>query len=77
MKTTMCGSIFVLFAVCGMLFPAGNAEAEINMAEREQVQTIVWVVEFLSFVTVMAIIWFVWRISKRDIENKKSKQKNS
>jgi heme/copper-type cytochrome/quinol oxidase subunit 2 len=77
MKTSMHGFNFVLFAVCGMLILAGNAQAEINMAEREQVQTVVWMVEFVSFVAVMAIIWFVWRISKRDSENKKSKRNNS
>ena len=76
MKTNMRGFNLILFAVCGMLILAGNAQAGINMAEREQIQTIVWVVEFVSFVAVMAIIWFVWRISKRDSENKKSKRNN-
>ena|GEM_PF-1401308 len=77
MKTTRGGLIFVLPAACGMMFLAGNAEAVINMPEREQVQTIVWAVEFVSFVTAMAIVWFIWRIGKRDSENKKSKQDNS
>lgn len=76
MKTTMRGLFFVLFAVCGMMFLVGNAEAVINMPEREQVQTIVWAVEFVSLVTAMAIVWFVWRIGKRDSKNKKSKRDN-
>lgn len=77
MKTTMHGLIFVLSAICGMMFLVGNAEAVINMPEREQVQTIVWAVEFVSLVTAMAIVWFIWRIGKRDSENKKSKRDTS
>jgi heme/copper-type cytochrome/quinol oxidase subunit 2 len=77
MKTIMGGLIFVLLAVSGMALLVGNAKAEINMTERENVQTIVWVIEFVTFVTAMAIVWFVWRMIKRDSENKKSRQDNS
>ncbi len=44
---------------------------------KDNVQTIVGVLEVVTFVTAMAIAWFVWRISKRDSENKKSKRGNS
>jgi len=44
---------------------------------QENVQTIVWVLEFVTFATAMLIAWFVWRYSKRDSANKKSKQNHS
>jgi len=77
MKTTKRCSIIVLCAVGGMALVGGNAEAQINIVEREQVQSIVWVVEFTTIVIFIAIAWLVWRISKRDYKNKKSKQDNS
>ena len=52
---------------------ASNAQAVIAMPEREHVQTIVWVMEAVTFVTIAAIFWFVWRISKRAKENRKSR----
>lgn len=55
---------------------ANNAQAVIAMPEREHVQTIVWVMEAVTFVTIAAIFWFVWRISKRAKENRKPKQEN-
>jgi heme/copper-type cytochrome/quinol oxidase subunit 2 len=70
MKTIMSGLIFVLLAVGGMALLVGNVKAEINMQERENVQTIVWVFEFVTFVTAMAIVWFVLRMIKRDSEKK-------
>jgi heme/copper-type cytochrome/quinol oxidase subunit 2 len=75
--TIMSGLIFVLLAVSGMALLVGNAKAELNMQQRENVQTIVWVFEFVTFVTAMAIVWFVWRMIKRDSKNKKSNQDNS
>lgn len=56
---------------------ANNADAVMAMQEREHVQTIVWVMEAVTFVTIVAIFWFVWRISKRAKENIKSKQERS
>jgi len=44
---------------------------------QDNVQTMVGVLEVVTFATAMAIAWFVWRISKRDSENKKSKPGNS
>ena len=65
------GSILASLAVL-----ANNAHAVIAMPEREHVQTIVWVVEAVTFVTIAAIFGFVWRISKRAKENRKSSQEN-
>jgi uncharacterized membrane-anchored protein YhcB (DUF1043 family) len=42
---------------------------------KENVQTIVWVLEAVTFATTIVIAWVIWRVSKRDSENKKSKQK--
>ena len=74
MKTTTRILIFVLLTVGGMALLAGNANARISMPEREHVQAVVWLGEFVSFVTAVAIAVFVWRISKRASKNKKSKQ---
>jgi heme/copper-type cytochrome/quinol oxidase subunit 2 len=44
---------------------------------KEHLQTIVWVIGSVTLVVSMGIAWFVWRISKRDSNNKKSGKKNS
>jgi heme/copper-type cytochrome/quinol oxidase subunit 2 len=77
MKITMRGLIFVLLAVGGTALLAGNANARISMPEREHVQAVVWLGEFISFVTAVVIAVFVWRISKRDSKNKKTKRDDS
>ena len=41
---------------------------------KEHLQAIVWVLSIATLATAFAIAWFVWRVSKRDSENKKSKQ---
>jgi len=69
--------IIVLLTVSGIILLVGNAQALLTMQEKEHVQSIVWVLEIVVFVTVMAIAWFVWRISKRAKEKKKSKLGNS
>jgi len=43
---------------------------------KENVQTIVWVLEFVTFVTAFLIAWYVWRFSKRASEKNKAKQKS-
>ena len=63
----------VRLAVAGTLLFVGNANAYVTMPEREHVQTVVWLGEFISFLTAVVIGVFVWRISKRDSKNKKSK----
>jgi uncharacterized membrane protein YesL len=54
----------------------GNAQAVIDMPQREHVQTFVWILEAVTFVTIAAIFWFVWRISMRDKANRKSNTEN-
>lgn len=44
---------------------------------KENIPMIVGVLEVVTFITAMAIAWFVWRISTRASKNKKSKQDNS
>ena len=41
---------------------------------KESVQIIVWALEAVTFITAGWIAWFVWRISKRDSNNKKPKR---
>lgn len=72
MKTNRNG--WLLLAASCMALLAGNAQAQINMPEREHVQTLVRIVESVTFITVVLIAGFVWRVSKRDSRNRKSKQ---
>jgi chromate transport protein ChrA len=39
--------------------------------------TVAWIFEFVTFVTIVVIAWFVWRIGKRDYKRKKLKQNDS
>jgi hypothetical protein len=48
------------------MFQACAASAKMSMQEKEHVQTLVWAVEFVTFITVLAIAVFIWRLSKRD-----------
>jgi hypothetical protein len=75
MRMNIFGGRYVVVPVlCGMAAVTGDAHAMIDMPEREHIQTIVWAVEFVSFVTAMGIVWIIWRISKRDSENRKAKR---
>ena len=62
--------------LASLVMLANNAQAVIAMPEREHVQTIVWVMELVTFVTIAAIFWFVWRISVRAKENRKTRQED-
>lgn len=77
MKTINSSLYFSLLAVSGVGLLVNNANAEISMSERETVQTIVWVVEIVTFITAVAIGWFVLRMIKRDRKNRKLKKDNS
>jgi len=77
MKTAMRGLIYILYVVCAAMFVAAHAQAGISMPEREQVQTIVWIVELVSFIVGLAIVWFIWRLGKRQSEIRKSQQDKS
>ena len=60
-----------LFAIAVTLLVCGNAQASISMSEREHAQTIVWIVEAVTFVTAIGIALLVWRVSKKDRKTKK------
>jgi hypothetical protein len=78
MKTSIYGGwYFVVLVFCGMAAAMDNAHAVINMPEREHIQTIVWAVEFVAFVSTMGIVWFIWRIGKRDSDNRREKRGRS
>ena len=67
----------VLLAVSGMALQVGNAGATLDMTERESVQTIVWITEAVTAVTIAVVFWFVWRVSKKAQANRKTKQEDS
>lgn len=62
------------FTLTGLL--VNDANAALSLSEREHVQSIVWTVEALSLIALVAVFWIVWRISKRAKQNKKPGQKN-
>ncbi len=64
------------FTLAWLALLACDAHAAKSMAEKEQTQTIVWIVEAASFATIIAAFWFVWRISTRASNNKKPGQKD-
>jgi len=65
MKPRFVNLILYLLALGCTVMPATSAHAQLNLQEREHVQTIVWIVEAATFATAIAIALFVWRISKR------------
>lgn len=44
--------------------------------EMEHVQAIAWTIEIATFIVAILIAWGVWKISKRAIRKKQSKQDN-
>lgn len=77
MRKTKGGVLSVLLAMGGTMLLNSNANAFVTMPEREHVQTVVWLGEFLAFGTAVVIAGFVWYISTRDSKNKKRKQDDS
>ena len=78
MKTNNPGRQFrILPAISAMAVVMDNAQAQIGMPEREHIQTIVWAVEFVAFVSAMGLVWFIWHIGKRDSERRKEKRDRS
>jgi hypothetical protein len=59
-----------------MLLLLDSADAVINMQEREHVQTFVWILEAVAFVSILVIFLLVWHISRREIEKRKNKINN-
>jgi peptidoglycan/LPS O-acetylase OafA/YrhL len=52
----------------------GKCKRRFNV--KEHLQTIVWVIGTVTLAVSLGIAWLVWRISKRDSQNKKAKQNN-
>jgi len=72
MKKIKWGVLVALFSAGGTMLLTGTANARLSMPEREHVQTVVIVIEFLSFIVAVAIAVFVWNFSKRDRKNRDS-----
>lgn len=70
----MTKSLVILFAAVRTVFSVGNARAGLTMTQRETVQDISWIIEFLAIFTAVGIAWFVWRLSKRDQKSKNAKR---
>lgn len=76
MRKMVAGLYSALLAVAAMLLPECNAQAQLDMPERESVQTVVWIVELTAFLLVLGIVWFVWRISRKESEKRKAERKD-
>ncbi len=50
---------------------------KLGNVEMENVQAIAWSIEIVTFIVAALIAWGVWKISKRAIRKKQSKQNNS
>lgn len=70
MKSTAKNLIPLLLVLAGIVWPLCDAQAKLAMSEREHVQTIVWIVEAATFLVVLAIGLFIWKISTQDRKNK-------
>ena len=68
--------VFGSFRIMGCLFMfwANSAFAQLNMTEKENTQTIVWIVEAVTFITTLSIVAFVWKISKRSKNSRNNNQ---
>lgn len=76
MKGIVVGFNHILSGVGAMVLLQGNARAQLDMPQRESIQTVVWAVEFATFIVILAAVWFVWRISKKASEDKKTGRDN-
>lgn len=74
MQTCWGKTILVLFAASGALLFGGNAQAYIDMPEREHVQALVWIMEAVTLVTIVTVFWFLWKIGKRAQQNRNLKR---
>ncbi len=61
------------FALAGLALLADWAHAAKSMAEREEAQTIVVAVEVVAFITIAAVLGFVWRLATRESAKRKAK----
>jgi heme/copper-type cytochrome/quinol oxidase subunit 2 len=77
MRTSLKKGIVFLLSVCGMSLLADNANAFIDMPNRERVQAIAWTIEGATVVVIVLVFWFIWRMGKRAQANRKSREENS
>ena len=69
--------IIVVILIAAMALAVANAQAgSLTLPERETVQDISWSIEILAFLAALVIAWFVWRLGKRDIKNRKNRNEN-
>jgi uncharacterized membrane protein len=59
--------------LAGLALLANSAHAVKSMAEREEAQTIVVAVEAVAFITIVAVLGLVWRLSMRESAKRKAK----
>jgi len=71
MKSISKNVITASLAVVTIALLANSAQAQLNMSEKEHTQTIVWIVEAVTFLTAIAIVFLVWYISRKDRNRKK------
>jgi hypothetical protein len=74
MKGIVAGLNFVLLVAGGMVLLTGEVQAQLSLPEKEGVQTIVWVVELVTFLAILGIVLFIWRLSRKDSERRKTRQ---
>lgn len=69
-------NFFVFLAAAGIALPVENAMAALTMHQRESVQDISWSIEILAFLAALVIAVFVWRLGKRDLKKRNSRDEN-
>ena len=65
---------FAFAVVSAMILLVCDAQAQLNMPEKEEVQAVAWAIELVAFLIIMGIVLFIWRISKKESENRRSKR---
>lgn len=65
-----------LLVTAGMMPLMSQARTQLSMPEREHVQTIVWIMEAATFISALVIVWFLWRVIKRDQAKIKAKRES-
>ena len=74
MKAKIKDQVILIVTLSISALFSGQAQAMISMPERERAQSIVWIVEIVTFITALAIALLVWKVSKKD---KNAKNRNS
>jgi heme/copper-type cytochrome/quinol oxidase subunit 2 len=65
----------LLFAAGGSALPTDHAQASVmTTPQMESVQAISWTIEFLAIFIALVIAVLIWRLSKRDHQNRNAKR---